>query len=131
MPDEKIYSSDLGNYILGYQVDPATRAFAAYVRPVADNVREHVLGNRRRVVFTTSSQASLLPPLGACREIYVYSNAECYFATGDGSIVASAALGHDLNARERWYLRVPEGHTHIAIIGESAGGTLSIVPVAG
>lgn len=91
-------------------------------------------GGIRRDVGATSSRVAL-PTLSASREVYVMATQRCFFLTGDSSVTAVNTTGltnmsHPLAADERFYLRVPAGHTHIAYIRDSADGFISIMPVA-
>lgn len=92
--------------------------------------RQHnTAGITRQSVAATSARVAL-PTLGASREIYVMANTRCFFLTGSSTVVAAAGTSHPLAADERFYLRVPAGHTHIAYIRDTADGAISVVPVA-
>ena len=91
-------------------------------------------GGIRQAVGSTSARVAL-PTLGTSREMYVMATQRCFFLTGNSSVTAVNTTGtsntsHPLAADERFYLRIPAGHTHIAYIRESADGFISIMPVA-
>lgn len=91
-------------------------------------------GGIRQAVGATSARVAL-PTLSASREVYVMATQRCFFLTGDSSVTAVNTTGltnmsHPLAADERFYFRVPAGHTHIAYIRDSADGFISIMPVA-
>ncbi len=90
--------------------------------------REH--GVLKRVAVGAASARDTLPALGISREIYVMATTRCFFRTGDSAITAAAAEAHPLAADERFYLRVPAGHTHISFIQDQAGGNLTVCAVA-
>lgn len=92
--------------------------------------REHrTAGIARHSVASASARVSL-PTLGTSRELYVMGTNRLFFVTGDNTVTAAAGTSHPLAADERFYFRVPAGHTHIAFIRDSADGFISIVPVA-
>ena len=106
--------------------------------PPADSLggtRTHnTAGGIRQAVGATSARVAL-PTLSASRELYVMATNRCFFLTGDSSAAAVNTTGltnmsHPLAADERFYFRVPAGHTHIAYIRDSADGFISIMPVA-
>lgn len=91
-------------------------------------------GGIRQAVGATSARVAL-PTLSASRELYVMGTNRLFFLTGDSSVTAVNTTGltnmsHPLAADERFYFRVPAGHTHIAYIRDSADGFISIMPVA-
>ena len=92
--------------------------------------REYAVANKVRVNISAASVAAALPPLSEVRELYVLSSARCFFRTGASDVTASAATAHPLPADERFHLRIPAGHTHIAVIRDAADGVLDVVPVA-
>lgn len=92
--------------------------------------REHALATMTRQAVGSASARVALPTLGTSRELYVMANTRCYFMTGNSSVTAAAGTSHPLATDERFYFRVPAGHTHIAYIRDSADGFISIVPVA-
>ena len=92
--------------------------------------REHNVAALSRQAVGSASARVALPALGASREIYVMSSSRCFFQTGDGTVVAAAGTSHPLAVDERFYLRVPAGHTHIAFIRDTADGFITICPVA-
>ena len=91
-------------------------------------------GGIRKAVGAASARVAL-PTLGASREAYVMGTSRLFFLTGDNTVTAVNTTGtsnmpHSLAADERFYFRVPSGHTHIAYIRDSADGFISIMPVA-
>lgn len=108
-----------GTFLLRVSTD-ASDAFGA-------GTREH--GQLKRVEVGEASARDTLPALGASREIYVMASARCFFCTGNNTITVAADTGHPLAADERFYLRVPAGHTHIAFIQDQAGGNLTVCAV--
>ena len=91
-------------------------------------------GSIRQAVGAGSARVAL-PTLSASREMYVMATQRCFFQTGDSSVTAVNTTGltnmpHPLAADERFYFRVPAGHTHIAYIRDSADGFITIMPVA-
>lgn len=110
----------------------------ATAMPTTDSLggtRTHnTAGGIRQAVGTGSARVAL-PTLSASREMYVMATNRCFFLTGDGSVTAVNTTGltnmsHPLAADERFYFRVPSGHTHIAYIRDSADGFITIMPVA-
>jgi hypothetical protein len=89
----------------------------------------NMAGITRQAVGATSARVAL-PTLGTSRELYVMATTRCFFRSGDSSIAAAAGTSHPLAADERFHLRIPAGHTHIAYIRDTADGNISIVPVA-
>ena len=91
-------------------------------------------GGIRQAVGAGSARVAL-PTLSASREMYVIGTNRLFFLTGDSSVTAVNTTGltnmsHPLAADERFYFRVPAGHTHIAYIRDSADGFITIMPVA-
>jgi len=91
-------------------------------------------GGIRQAVGVGSARVAL-PTLSASREMYVMATQRCFFLTGDSSVTAvnttgTSNMSHPLAADERFYFRVPAGHTHIAYIRDSADGFITIMPVA-
>ena len=84
---------------------------------------------KREPVIAASSRVTL-PTLGASRELYVMATNRCFFRSGNSAVNAAAGTSHPLPADERFHLRIPGGHTHIAYIRDTADGMISIVPVA-
>lgn len=91
--------------------------------------REHNTAAMTRQAVGAASARVALPTLGPSREIYVMANTRAFFRTGDGTVTAAAGTSHPLAADERFYLRVPAGHTHIAFVRDSADGNITICPV--
>lgn len=92
--------------------------------------REHnVAGITRQAVGAASARVAL-PALGQSREVYVMASQRCFFVTGTSAVVAAPGTAHPLAADERFYFRVPAGHTHIAFIRDTSDGNLTICPVA-
>jgi hypothetical protein len=92
--------------------------------------REYAVAAKVRLNIAAATVNIELPPLSSVREIYVLGSARCFFRTGDNNVTASAATAHPLPADERFHLRVPAGHTHIAVVRDAADGVLDVVPVA-
>jgi hypothetical protein len=92
--------------------------------------REYNMAGITRQAVGAASARVALPTLGASRELYVTASTRCFFRSGDSSITAAAGASHPLAADERFHLRVPAGHTHIAYIRDSSDGNITIVPVA-
>ena len=88
----------------------------------------------RQAVGAVSARVAL-PTLGTSREMYVMATQRCFFLTGNSTVTAvnttgTSNMSHPLAADERFYFRVPAGHTHIAYIRDSADGRITIMPVA-
>lgn len=85
----------------------------------------------RQAVGAVSSAEVTLPALNTDREVYVMASTRCFFLTGEtGMAAASAGNSHPLAADERFYLRIPAGHTHFRAIRDAADGFITIMPVA-
>lgn len=101
--------------------------------PTADSLGGTRAHNTTAAIWPAVGAASArqtLPTLGASRELYVRPNTDCFFVTGDNTVTAAAVASHPVSAGERFYIRVPVGHTHIAYIRDTADGFISVVPVA-
>lgn len=106
--------------------------------PTTDSLggtRTHNTAGGIRQAIGTGSARVALPTLGTSRELYVMATQRCFFLTGDSSVTAVNTTGltnmsHPLATDERFYFRVPAGHTHIAYIRDSADGFITIMPVA-
>jgi hypothetical protein len=83
----------------------------------------------RQYAVPAASANGALPTLGSSRGLHVMADTLCFFRSGDANVVALAADSHPLAADERFQLRVPAGHTHIAVVRDSADGFISVVPV--
>ena len=106
-------------------IDIALSASNAY----ASGTREHnTAGITRQSVGVASARAAL-PTLGTSREVYVMATQRCFFLTGSSSVVATAGSSHPLAQDERFYFRVPAGHTHIAYIRDTTDGNMTICAV--
>jgi len=93
--------------------------------------REHSTAGITRPAVGAASTSAALPALGASREIYVMANTNCFFLTGaSAAVTAAAGTAHPLASGERFYLRVPAGHTHLAVIRESTDGFITVCAVA-
>lgn len=114
----------------GGLTDAQLRASAVPTTDSQGGTREHALATMTRQAVGSTSARVALPTLGTSRELYVMANTRCYFMTGSSSVTASAGTSHPLAVDERFYFRVPAGHTHVAYIRDSADGFISIVPVA-
>lgn len=85
-----------------------------------------------REAFTTASTAALaLPALGARREARFISSARCFVRFGGSGVgAASVAAGMAIFPADcPEVIVVPSDATHYRVIGETAGGSLSISPV--
>ena len=129
---EAVASVNADGQIIGGSAAPVQVA-ATTPLPTTDSLggtRTHnTAGASRQAVGSTSARVAL-PTLGTSRELYVKATSRCFFLTGDNAVTAAAGTSHPLAADERFYLRIPAGHTHIAYIRESADGFISIIPVA-
>ena len=134
---EAVASVNADGQIIGGASAPVQVAATTAI-PTTDSLggtRTHnTAGGIRQAVGATSARVAL-PTLGTSRELYVMATQRCFFITGDSSVTAVNTTGltnmsHPLAADERFYFRVPAGHTHIAYIRESADGFISIIPVA-
>lgn len=115
--------------------DEQLRAAAIPTTDSLGGTRTHSTATGIRQAVGAVSARVALPTLGTSREMYVMATQRCFFLTGDSSVTATNTTGltnmsHPLAADERFYFRVPAGHTHIAYIHESADGFISIIPVA-
>lgn len=119
-------------------IDNKTPALVSGAVPTTDSLggtRQHnTAGGIRQAVGVGSARVAL-PTLSASREMYVMATQRCFFQTGDSSVTAVNTtdltnMSHPLAADERFYFRVPSGHTHIAYIRYSADGFITIMPVA-
>lgn len=134
---EEVASVNADGQIIGSASAPVQVAATTPI-PTTDSLggtRTHnTAGGIRQAVGATSARVAL-PTLSASREVYVMATQRCFFLTGDSSVTAVNTTGltnmsHPLAADERFYFRVPAGHTHIAYIRDSADGFISIMPVA-
>lgn len=99
-----------------------------------DNAREYA-ETGFRVAVSMASQRTALPTLNGEREIYVRPTVDCFIRTGNSIVVAAAGTpatgaSHPVSAGERFTLRVPAGHTHIAYICEAGSGFVTVMPSA-
>jgi hypothetical protein len=92
--------------------------------------RAHSTSTISRQAVGAASARVAIPALGPSGEVYVMANQRCFFRTGDSAVTASAGNSHPLAADERFYFRVPAGHTHIAFIRDTADGNITICAVA-
>jgi len=134
---DAVASVNADGQIIGSSSAPV-QVSATTAIPTTDSLggtRQHnTSGASRQAVGSTSARVAL-PTLGTSRELYVMATQRCFFQTGDSSVTAVNTTGptnmsHPLASDERFYFRVPAGHTHIAYIRDSADGFISIVPVA-
>lgn len=98
--------------------------------PATAGTREHVTATISRQAVGATSARVALPALGTSREVYVMAEQRCFFLTGSSTVEAAASTSHPLAADERFYFKVPEGHTHIACIRSSTDGNITICAVA-
>ncbi len=92
--------------------------------------REHNTAGLIRRALGAGTTVEALPALGDTREIYVMPTVRCFVRTGDGDVTASAGTSHPVASDERFYFRVPPGHTHIAFTRDTADGFITVCPVA-
>ena len=122
-----------GGVIPVVKIDTTTTAI-----PTTDSLggtRTHSTATGIRQAVGAVSARVALPTLGTSREMYVMATQRCFFLTGNSTVTAVNTTGtsntsHPLAADERFYFRVPAGHTHIAYIRDSADGRITIMPVA-
>ncbi len=57
------------------------------------------------------------------------ANTRCFFKTGTSTVTAAPGDSHPLAVDERFYFRVPDGHTHIAVIRDGSDGNITICAV--
>jgi hypothetical protein len=100
---------------------PATSAYGTGTRAYAAIQRQSVV---------TASARFTIGTLGASREILLHASTRCFVLTGDGTVAAAAGTSIPLATDEKFHLRVPTGHTHIAVIRDTADGFISIAAVA-
>ena len=123
--------------IIGGSAAPVQVAATTAI-PTTDSLggtRTHSTATGIRQAVGAVSARVALPTLGTSREMYVMATQRCFFLTGNSTVTAvnttgTSNMSHPLAADERFYFRVPAGHTHIAYIRESADGFISIMPVA-
>ena len=134
---DAVASVNADGQIIGSSAAPV-QVVATTAIPTTDSLggtRTHnTAGGIRQAVGVGSARVAL-PTLSASREMYVMATQRCFFLTGDSSVTAVNTTGltnmsHPLAADERFYFRVPAGHTHIAFIRDSSDGFISIMPVA-
>lgn len=134
---DAVASVNADGQIIGSASAPVQVAATTAI-PTTDSLggtRTHnTAGGIRQAVGVDSARVAL-PTLSASLEMYVMATQRCFFQTGDSSVTAVNTTGltnmsHPLAADERFYFRVPAGHTHIAYIRDSADGFITIMPVA-
>ena len=132
-----VASVNADGQIIGSSAAPVQVAATTAI-PTTDSMggtRTHnTAGGIRQAVGAGSARVAL-PTLSASREMYVMGTNRLFFLTGDSSVTAVNTTGltnmsHPLASDERFYFRVPAGHTHIAYIRDSADGFITIMPVA-
>ena len=119
-------------------VIPVVKIDTTTAIPTTDSLggtRTHNTAGGIRQADGSGSARVAMPTLSASREMYVMGTNRLFFLTGDSSVTAVNTTGltnmsHPLAADERFYFRVPAGHTHIAYIRDSADGFITIMPVA-
>ena len=87
-------------------------------------------GEIDRNAVGSSSADFALPAFGASREILLHAGTRCFVLTGASGVTVTPATGIPLEAGEKFHLRVPAGHTHIAVIRDIADGFLTVAGVA-
>ena len=103
----------------------------AAIQAAAETVGEPTFAGARQAVGTTSAGGTL-PTLGASRRMMMVASSRCYVRTGTSGVTAaldgnSQALPADLP----FTMIVPTGHTHFAVIRDTADGALDLMPQAG
>ena len=119
--------------VAGGVIPYVTLTTPATAIPTTDSLggtRTHNTAGVSRQAVGAASARVALPTLGTSRELYVMATNRCFFLTGDNTVTAAAGTSHPLVADERFYLRIPAGHTHIAYIRDTADGFITIMPVA-
>lgn len=116
---------------------PATNAeLRATPLPTTDTLngtRAYNWATGTREAFTTTSTAALaLPMLGTRREARFISSARCFVRFGGSGVgAATVASGQAIFPADcPEVIVIPVDATHYRVIGETAGGSLSITPVA-
>ena len=134
---DAVASVNADGQIIGSSAAPVQVAATTAI-PTTDSLggtRQHSTATGIRQAVGSTSARVALPTLSASREVYVMGTNRLFFLTGDNTVTAvnttgTSNMSHPLAADERFYFRVPSGHTHIAYIRDSADGFITIMPVA-
>ena len=88
--------------------------------------------NVRETYTTTSTLAIALPTLGARREARIHTSTAAFIKFGNSAVgAATVGQGNMKSPPEAPdVIKIPVGHTHFRIIGETTGGNVSITAVA-
>ncbi len=88
--------------------------------------------NVRETYTTTSTHAIALPTLGSRREARIHTSTAAFIKFGNSAVgAATVGQGNMMSPPEvPDVIKIPVGHTHFRIIGETAGGNISITAVA-
>ena len=88
--------------------------------------------NVRKTYTTTSTLAIALPTLGSRREVRIHTSTAAYIKFGNSAVgAATVGQGNMKSPPEAPdVIKIPAGHTHFRVIGETAGGNISITAAA-
>ena len=88
--------------------------------------------NVRETYTTTSTLAIALPTLGSRREARIHTSTAAFIKFGNSAVGAATVGQGNMNSPPEApdVIKIPVGHTHFRIIGETAGGNISITAVA-
>ena len=88
--------------------------------------------NVRETYTTTSTLAIALPTLGSRREARIHTSTAAFIKFGNSAVGAATVGQGNMNSPPEVpdVIKIPVGHTHFRIIGETAGGNISITAVA-
>ena len=114
----------------------AVNVVATAALPTADSLggtREFNWENNIRETYTTTSTlAIVLPTLGSRREARIHTSTAAFIKFGNSAVgAATVGQGNMKSPPEAPdVIKIPVGHTHFRVIGETAGGNISITAVA-
>ena len=88
--------------------------------------------NVRETYTTTSTLAIALPTLGSRREARIHTSTAAFIKFGNSAVGAATIGKGNMESPPEVpdVIKIPVGHTHFRIIGETAGGNISITAVA-
>ena len=88
--------------------------------------------NVRETYTTTSTLAIALPTLGSRREARIHTSTAAFIKFGNSAVGAATIGQGNMKSPPEVpdVIKIPVGHTHFRIIGETAGGDISITAVA-
>ena len=88
--------------------------------------------NVRETYTTTSTLAIALPTLGSRREARIHTSTAAFIKFGNSAVGAATVGQGNMNSPPEVpdVIKIPAGHTHFRIIGETADGNISITAVA-